>query len=152
MTMGENSSLERKIAKLLAENKPDESNASIQENNKEYGIKILQKAKSADKDRTIDPAEDLSQSINKAKKSFIEFIEGLLRSSWVKNWFRVFFYFILFCFAWFVVVSLYDLLYSTTPKKFFIDIWKSSIEFLKLVFAVIGVLFVAIKLIINGKF
>ena len=43
MTMGENSSLERKIAKLLAENKPDESNASVQENNKEYGIKILQK-------------------------------------------------------------------------------------------------------------
>ena len=45
----------------------------------------------------ISPADDLSQSINKAKKSFIEFIEGLLRSSWVKNWFRMLFYFILLC-------------------------------------------------------
>lgn len=150
--MSEISTLEQKIAKLLAEDKADQKSIDVQENNSEYGKQILQKAKSADKDRAIGPTEDLSQSINKAKKSFIEFIEGLLKSSWVKNWFRIFFYFVLFCLVWFVVVSLYDLLYSTTPNKFFIDIWKSSIEFLKLVFAVIGVLFVAIKLIINGKF
>lgn len=100
----------------------------------------------------ISPADDLSESINKAKKSFIEFIEGLLRSSWVTNWFRMLFYFILLCFAWFVSVSLFDFLYHPTPNKFFVDIWKSSIEFLKLVFAIIGVLFVIIKLIINGKF
>ncbi|WP_103649808.1 hypothetical protein [Campylobacter concisus] len=150
--MSEISTLEQKIAKLLTEDKADQKRIDVQENNSEYGKQILQKAKSADKDRAIGPTEDLSQSINKAKKSFIEFIEGLLKSSWVKNWFRIFFYFVLFCLVWFVVVSLYDLLYSTTPNKFFIDIWKSSIEFLKLVFAVIGVLFVAIKLIINGKF
>ena len=150
--MSEISTLEQKIAKLLTEDKADQKRIDVQENNSEYGKQILQKAKSADKDRAIGPTEDLSQSINKAKKSFIEFIEGLLKSSWVKNWFRIFFYFVLFCLVWFVVVSLYNLLYSTTPNKFFIDIWKSSIEFLKLVFAVIGVLFVAIKLIINGKF
>ena len=150
--MSEISTLEQKIAKLLTEDKADQNNIDVQENNSEYGKQILQKAKSADKDRAIGPTEDLSQSINKAKKSFIEFIEGLLKSSWVKNWFRIFFYFVLFCLVWFVSVSLYDLLYNVTPKKFFIDIWKSSIEFLKLIFAVIGFLFVVIRLIINGKF
>lgn len=57
---------------------------------------------------------------------------------------------LLYSFVWFV--SLFDFLYHPTPNKFFVDIWKSSIEFLKLVFAIICVLFVIIKLIINGKF
>ena len=95
--------------------------------------------------------DDLSQSVIKAKRSFVEFLEGLLKSEWVKCWFRVFFFFVLFCFIWFIVVSLYNILYSDPPKKIYIEIWKSSVEFLKLVFAIIGAVFVLIKIFINGK-
>lgn len=59
---------------------------------------------------------------------------------------------LLYSFVWLASVSLFDFLCHSTPNKFFVDIWKSLIEFLKLVFAIIGVLFVIIKLIINGKF
>ena len=95
--------------------------------------------------------DDLSQSVIKAKRSFVEFLEGRLKSGWVKCWLRVFFFFILFCFIWFIVVSLYNILYSDAPKKIYIEIWKSSVEFLKLIFAIIGAVFVLIKIFINGK-
>ena len=39
--------------------------------------------------------DDLSQSVIKAKRSFVEFLEGMLKSGWVKCWLRVFFFFIL---------------------------------------------------------
>lgn len=99
----------------------------------------------------VSRGEELNDSILGAKKSFVEFLQGLLKSDWVKWWLRLFFYFILLCFIWLITVSLSNILYSHEPKKLFIDIWKSSIEFLKLVFAIIGALFVVIKLFINGK-
>jgi hypothetical protein len=86
-----------------------------------------------------------------AKKSFVEFLEGLLKSFWVRLWFIILSYFVLACFVWFVGVSLYDMLYHDIPKQFFVKIWGNSIEFLKLLFAIIGAIFVFIKLFLNGK-
>jgi hypothetical protein len=98
-----------------------------------------------------DAHKSIDEVILHAKKSFVEFLEGLLESTCVRIWFLILSYFILFCFMWFVSVSLYDMLYSYIPNQFFIKIWSNSIEFLKLLFAIIGAIFVFIKLFLNGK-
>jgi hypothetical protein len=104
------------------------------------------KEKIKDKNKEI-----LEEKIYAAKGNFVRFLSDLLDSKCVTWWFRIFFFFCLFIFMWFCCVCIYDFMYNKPPNPFFINIWKSSFEFIKLVFAIIGVMFVFVKLFLNGS-
>ncbi|MDD3506614.1 MAG: hypothetical protein PHX65_08740 [Sulfurimonas sp.] len=95
--------------------------------------------------------DDLGEQLLKAKSAFIVFLLKLLESTWIKAWFRLFFYFTLGCFIWFTSVTMYDFLYHNPPNKVFMEVWSNSFDYIKTFFAAIGFVVILFKLFMNGK-
>lgn len=98
-----------------------------------------------------DYQKDLDNKVTEAKKSVVEFLEGLLKSNTVKWWLKIFMFFMLFCLIWVVAVTIYDMMYNSPPNPFFIKLWSNSMDYLKTFFAAVGFVVIVFKIFLNGK-
>lgn len=126
--------------------KSDTNEEEIYDNNSEEKLnkKQIKKARA-------DYEEDLDKRVIEAKKSVVDFLEGLLKSRVVKWWLKIFMFFVLGCFMWVVSVTIYDLMYHEPPKPFFIKLWVHSMDYIKTFFAAVGFVVIVFKMFLNGK-
>ncbi|MDR2151448.1 MAG: hypothetical protein LBO72_01390 [Helicobacteraceae bacterium] len=91
----------------------------------------------------------VKNTIIEAQSEGVKLFLAFFKSCWFKWWIVCLTYAALFLLIVFACVSLWDIMFSETPKPLFISIWSNAFEFIKTVFAIIGVFTVFVRSILK---